>query len=50
MGKTARCEVVVSATNSFEPIVTVTGSTAPAIDYEMTPALSQEQLETRSRG
>ena len=25
VGKTVRCEVVMSATNSFEPIVTVTG-------------------------
>ena len=28
VGTTAHCEVVVSATNSFEPIVTVTASTA----------------------
>jgi hypothetical protein len=45
VGKTAHCEVVVTATNSFEPIVTVTGVDGAAIDYEMTPALSRQQLE-----
>lgn len=45
MGTTARCEVVVSANNSFEPTVTVTGIDGDAINYEMTPALSREQLE-----
>ena len=34
---TARCEVVVSATNSFEPIVTVTAVDGEAVDYAMTP-------------
>ena len=45
VGTTAHCEVVVSATNSFEPIVTVTAADGAAIDYEMTPAVSREQLE-----
>lgn len=45
MGTTARCEVVVSANNSFEPTVTVTGVDGDAINYAMTPALSREQLE-----
>ncbi len=45
LGKTARCEVVISATNSFEPVVTVTRVDGDTIDYEMTPALSKEQLE-----
>ena len=45
VGKTARCEVVISPTNSFEPVVTVTGVNGDTIDYEMTPALSKEQLE-----
>jgi hypothetical protein len=42
---TARCEVVVSATNSFEPIVTVTAADGEAVDYAMTPAVSKSQLE-----
>lgn len=45
IGRTARCEVVLSPTNSFEPVVTVTGVDGTTIDYEMTPAVSKEQLE-----
>jgi uncharacterized protein DUF4333 len=45
VGTTAHCEVVVSVTNSFEPIVTVTAVDGVAIDYEMTPAVSRQQLE-----
>jgi Domain of unknown function (DUF4333) len=45
VGKTARCEVVMSPTNSFEPIVMVTRVDGSTIDYEMTPAISKEQLE-----
>ena len=45
VGSTARCEVVVSATNSFEPIISVTAADGSAIEYEMTPAVSREQLE-----
>jgi hypothetical protein len=45
VGETARCEVVVNPTNSFEPVVTVTGVDGTTIDYEMTPAVSKEQLE-----
>lgn len=45
VGRTARCEVVMSPTNSFEPVVTVTGVDGDNIDYEMTPAMSKEQLE-----
>lgn len=45
VGQTARCSVVISPTNSFEPIVTVTAVDGAAIDYEMTPALSPEQLQ-----
>jgi hypothetical protein len=44
-GRTAHCEVVLSPTNSFEPVVTVTGVNGDTIDYEMTPAVSKEQLE-----
>jgi hypothetical protein len=45
VGKTTRCEVVMSPTNSFEPVITVTGVDGSAINYEMTPAVSKEQLE-----
>jgi hypothetical protein len=45
LGKTTRCEVVMSATNSFEPVITVTGVDGSAINYEMSPAVSKEQLE-----
>jgi hypothetical protein len=45
VGKTTRCEVVMSPTNSFEPVITVTGVDGSAIDYEMSPAVSKEQLE-----
>jgi Domain of unknown function (DUF4333) len=45
VGKTARCEVVMSPTNSFEPVVTVTRVDGTTVDYEMTPAVSKEQLE-----
>jgi len=45
LGKTTRCDVVMSATNSFEPVITVTGVDGSAITYEMSPAVSKEQLE-----
>jgi Domain of unknown function (DUF4333) len=45
VGRTARCEVVMSPTNSFEPVVTVTRVEGTTIDYEMSPAVSKEQLE-----
>ena len=45
VGKTARCEVVLSPTNSFEPVITVTGVDGNTIEYEMNPAVSKEQLE-----
>ena len=45
VGKTTRCEVVISDTNSFEPIVTVTKVEGKTVSYEMTPAVSKEQLE-----
>jgi hypothetical protein len=45
VGKTARCEVVMSPANSFEPVITVTGVEGGTIDYEMSPAVSKEQLE-----
>jgi hypothetical protein len=45
VGKTTRCEVVLSDTNAFEPIVTVTKVDGKTVSYEMAPALSQAQLE-----
>jgi hypothetical protein len=45
VGQIARCDVVMSSTNSFEPIVKVTGVQGSTIDYEMMPALSKEQLQ-----
>lgn len=45
VGQTARCDVVMSSTNRFAPIVTVTRVDGAAIDYELMPALSREQLE-----
>jgi hypothetical protein len=45
VGKTARCEVVISPTNSFEPVITVTKVDGSTIDFELSPALSKEQLE-----
>jgi len=45
VGQSTRCDVMLSATNSFEPIVTVTGIDDGSIVYEMIPALSQRQLE-----
>jgi hypothetical protein len=46
VGKTARCEVVISSTNSFEPVVTVTGVDGDTIDYEKAVSL----LVTRASG
>ena len=45
VGKTTTCNVVLSATNAFEPIVSVTKVEGSTVSYEMAPALSQVQLE-----
>ena len=45
VGKTTRCEVAMSPTNSFEPVVTVTGVDGTTINYEMAPAVSKDQLD-----
>ena len=45
VGETTRCEVVMGPTNSFEPVVAVTGVDGSTINYEMTPAVSKDQLE-----
>jgi Domain of unknown function (DUF4333) len=44
-GQSTRCEVTMSATNSFEPIVTVTSVEGTKVNYDITPAVSQTQLE-----
>lgn len=45
VGKTTRCEVVLSDSNSFEPIVTVTKVEGTTVSYDMSPAVNKEQLE-----
>jgi hypothetical protein len=50
VGKTTRCEVVMSATNSFEPVVTVTGVNGATVNYDMKPALTKEQLQKSVSG
>jgi hypothetical protein len=45
VGRTARCDVVMGETNSFQPVATVTGVEGTIVDYELAPALSQAQLE-----
>lgn len=50
IGRTARCDVAMSATNGFQPIATVTRVDGTTVDYELTPALSQAQLEKAVAG
>lgn len=45
VGKSARCEVMLSSANSFEPIVTVTKVDGKTVSYEMTAAVNKEQLQ-----
>jgi hypothetical protein len=45
-GQSTRCEVTMSATSSFEPIVTVTSVQGTKVNYDVTPAVSKTQLET----
>jgi len=45
VGKTTRCEVVLSQSNAIEPIVKATQIDGTTVNYEMTPALSQGQLQ-----
>jgi hypothetical protein len=45
VGRTAHCDVVMSDVNSFAPVATVTSVDGDRVDYELTPALSQPQLE-----
>ena len=50
VGKSTRCEVVLSNTNSFEPVVTVTKVEGTTVSYDMTPAVSKTQLEKAVAG
>lgn len=45
VGKTTRCEVVMSETNAFEPIATVTKVEGTTVSYDLSPAVSKEQLQ-----
>jgi hypothetical protein len=45
VGKTNRCDVVLGRTNSFQAVVTVTKVDGARVNYDMTPAMSKEQLE-----
>jgi hypothetical protein len=45
--KSTRCEVVLSETNAIEPIVKVTKVEGQTVNYNMTPALSKEQLQNQ---
>ena len=45
VGKTSRCDVVFSDTNSLEAIVTATSVEGSDISYELTPAMTKEQVE-----
>jgi hypothetical protein len=49
VGRTARCDIVLSDTNSFQPVATVTSVSGASVDYELTPAISQPQLEQAVR-
>ena len=45
VGRSARCEIVLSPQNTFESVVTVTGVAGSVVNYDMKPALSKEQLQ-----
>lgn len=49
VGRVAVCDVVMSDTNSFQPVVTVTSVDGETVDYELSTALSQVQLEQAVR-
>ena len=51
VGKTARCEVVISPTNSFEPVITVTGVDGSTIKIRDESApFPKNNWRRRSRG
>jgi hypothetical protein len=45
IGQSTRCEVVLSPTNAIAPIARVTKVDGSKVTYELTPALSQSQLQ-----
>ena len=45
VGKSVTCEVALSDTNVFEPVVTVTKVDGSTVSYDMAPAVSKEQLQ-----
>jgi hypothetical protein len=45
VGKTTHCDVELGPTTSIEPVVTVTGVNGRTVNYQITPAVSQQQLE-----
>ena len=45
VGKTTNCDIDLGGTNSIEAVVKVTGINGTTVNYEMTPAVSQQQLE-----
>jgi hypothetical protein len=45
LGQTTRCDVTMSPTNGFEPVVTVTGLQGSKVNYDITASVSTTQLE-----
>jgi hypothetical protein len=45
VGKTTRCAVTMSATSTFETLVTVTSVEGSKVNYDVVPAVSKTQLE-----
>jgi hypothetical protein len=45
LGQSTRCDVTMSATSSFEAIVTVTGLEGANVNYDIAPSVSKSQLE-----
>jgi hypothetical protein len=50
VGKTSRCDVMFSETNSLEAIVTATAVEGSDISYELTPAMTKDQVEKAVAG
>lgn len=45
VGKTARCDVAFSDANNVEAVLTVTKADGSSVDFDMTPAMTKEQVE-----
>ena len=50
VGKTARCDVAFSDTNNVEAMLTVTKADGSSVDFDMTPAMTKEQVEKAVAG